>query len=110
MDKMKAKKRVEHLIWTIYNVGDQDECSMKHVGHGTSMMMKGIDPSVKENYIDYSTAGCSYDHSNYSENILVESAFQKYLWEEVYNLYKEHGDDLLEDIPILYIGNYVDNY
>lgn len=105
-----AKERMETLISIIYNLGDQDECSMKHVGHGTSMMMKGIDPSEQDNYLDYKDAGFSHNLSYYDEDILVESGFQKFLWREVYTLYKEHGVGLLEDIPILYIGNYVEYY
>lgn len=107
---MKAKQRMETLISIIYNVGDQDECSMKHVGHGTSMMMKGIDPSEQDNYIDYRYAGFSHTLSDYEEGILVESGFQKFLWQEVYKLYKNHGSELLEDIPIFYIGSYVGDY
>ncbi|WNO47297.1 hypothetical protein [Vibrio phage vB_VibM_10AMN] len=110
MDKMKAKQRMETLISIIYNLGDQDECSMKHVGHGTSMMMKGVDPSEQDNYLDYKDAGFSHTLSDCEEDILVESGFQKFLWQEVYKLYKDHGSELLEDIPILYIGSYIEDY
>lgn len=118
-----AQSRVKILTNTLYKIGDQDECSMKHVGHGIAMLVKGKDPSVKENYVDkcYQTSGFSkilsfYDKSNTSDeedtSILVESGFQEVIWREIKELYDNFGEKLFdpkhETIP--YVKYYKDFY
>lgn len=119
----RAQERVKVLTNVLYDIGDQDECSMKHVGHGIAMLIKGKDPAVQDNYVDwcYRTSGFSkllsfYDDSNKpedeDESVLVESGFQGVIWREIKNLYDEFGDKLFnpshETIP--YVKYYKEFY
>lgn len=98
MKLKKARERAKLLTNTIYFVGDQDECSMKHLGHGVAMMVCGKDPSVQENYVDYKNAGFSREFSIYEDKqedcVFVESGFQNYIWKELKEMYDEHGEAL----------------
>ena len=112
----KAQEQTKLIINAIWSCGDQDECSMKHVGHGVGMLKAKLDPSVQDNYVDYSWAGYSHDYSIYEEEsedcIFVESAFQSDLWKKVKEFYDEFGEDLfygdIDNVP--YAKFYFEQY
>lgn len=110
MNLKQANLKVNQLLWQIDRCGDQDECSMKHVGHGTSMLIAGLDPSIQEDYIDYTYGGTSHDLSDYDNEIYIASEFQEDKWKEVKTLFDKFGEEVLDGIPNFYIGNYVEWY
>ena len=110
MNFKQAQLEVSKLLLSIDQSGDQDECSMKHVGHGTSMLLAGVDPSKQLDYIDYSSAGISRDLSDYDNGLYVDSEFQEGKWKEVKVLFDKFGIEVLDGTPNFYIGNYVDWY
>ena len=106
-------ERIKKLLQVIYRCGDRDECSIKHIGHGVSMMLKGLDPSVQDNYLDYSTAGCIDEFSDWENDLYIDSAFQESLWKEVYDMYLKYGKETILPIALgitIYADNYVDDY
>lgn len=119
MSKKKLKKAQEQtklIINAIWSCGDQDECSIKHVGHGVGMLKANLDPSVQDNYVDYRSAGCSHEYSIYEDEfedcIFVESAFQSDLWKKVKNFWDEFGENLfygdIDNVP--YAKFYFEHY
>lgn len=113
MNKRQIQKRVNEILEELYLNSDQDECGIKHIGHGTSMLFAGLDPSIQDNYIDYSHGGYIPigDVEDYDSYVKVD--FQQALWKELKDLYNMNAEVIMEPSDAwasLYIGSYIEDY
>lgn len=113
MDKKQIQKRVNKILEELYLNSDQDECGIKHIGHGTSMLFAGLDPSIQGNYIDYCHGGYipTGDVEDYDSYVRAE--FRQDLWRELKDLYDMNTEVVMEPSDAcvsLYIGSYLEDY
>jgi len=96
-DGIEPLEQAGYLLQRIYNRGDRDECSMKHIINGLCLIYTGSDPTNQELYADYSSAGYNkleWDKYEEDESYEPKTTFDKELWQELKELVcsMEDGD------------------
>ena len=100
-EQTEMAERLNNLLQTIYSWGDQDECSIKHIGHGLASL---ILTDSWRNTVDYDFPWGLVPIP------LLETKIDK-LWEMVANIKDLLGEEAFYKLAIsLPIANYLEFY
>ncbi len=90
---IEVQKTINNAIKTAFNLGDKDECYIKHIGHTLSAIYVG---NGYKNVVDYSTPGCSNTNSDEMDKcwMEVENACNK-IGKEKFKRIAQHNPDTI---------------
>lgn len=101
MNNQKEEKELDNLLNAIWSMGDQDECSIKHIGHALASL---ILTDSWRNTVDY-----DYPWGNVSIPLLEKKIDA--LWAKVLEIKEKLGDAVFYQIAVsLPIANYLEFY